>query len=273
MVAINPSKTLDPADIDLFEEIVKRSPNIPDFEHTLIQSASKNNESLLRWKYIYEQHEDRYRTFISTVENVCRSLCSQHQIKKAVVSSRLKTFERFSYEDAILDPDELKDLVFKGIRDIAGVRIICVFNDEVLKLEKLFQSGLEPTDLECSDIKRYTQNRKDKDDLAFDPTEYNYRAFHVTVKPGKERKKLIEYKNIDSVQCEIQIRTYFAHGWSDVEHPMVYKDKLYLEVIDDEFRNDIKRQLGEISQSLKAYDEQIATLKEKRDNYKFPIIE
>jgi ppGpp synthetase/RelA/SpoT-type nucleotidyltranferase len=292
MVALDPSKALDPKDEELFNGIVEKSPNLPEYESDLIKKAKLNAESLLRWKYIYEQNENKYATFISTVENVCRSLCVQNHIKKSVVSSRLKSFESFynklieranedsddqlKYKDAVENPDKYKDFVFKAIRDIAGVRIICVFNDEVGKLEELFKKGLDDSDLVRSDIKKYSQNRiaDGSPDFEKHKDDYNYRGFHVTVRPGEARRRLVEYRNIDdTVQCEIQIRTYFAHGWSDVEHPMVYKDKLYLEVIDKVFRNSIETKLSEISRSLKTYDEEIATLKERRDNYKFPITE
>jgi ppGpp synthetase/RelA/SpoT-type nucleotidyltranferase len=289
MVALDPTKVLDPTDVQLFQGIVEKSPNLPEYEHDLIIKARLDTERLLRWKYIYEQNEAKYSTFMSAVENVCSSLCSQIGMKKSVVSARLKTFESFytkllerantegehqiRYRDALEDPDKYKDFVFQDIRDIAGVRIICVFNDEVDNLEELFQNGLDDSDLLRSHIKKYSQNRRAASDPEFNPDEYNYRGFHVTVQPGVARRNLVEYKSMENVQCEIQIRTYFAHGWSDVEHPMVYKDKLYLDVIDDKFKTRIESQLGQISRSLKQYDEQIAKLKKERDEYKFPIIE
>jgi len=223
-------------------------------------------------------------------ENICNSLKKQFEIK-AIVSARLKTFESFynklidraneqkvlkdtySYRDAISQPDKMKDLVFKDIRDIAGVRIVCVFEDDVWKLDEIFQSLNNGEDLICSDFKRYTQNRKDKDDPNYNPNEYNYRGFHVSIAPGNIRKRLIEYTNVILVQCEIQVRTNFAHGWSDVEHPLVYKDTLHLNVIDRDFNDLLIDKLGEISKSLKDHDKVISELNSKRNDYTSPVSE
>ncbi len=277
-------------DQDLFLRLVSISPNIPEYEFRLNEKAAENTESLIRWKYIYEQNLYKYSTFIYAAENICKSLCKQYEIK-ANVTARLKTFESFynkiidransgeqlsdeySYLDALFQPDEMKDLVFCDIRDIAGVRIVCVFDDDVWYLDKIFADEIEANDLKCCYFKRYRQNRKDCNDPLHNSTEYNYRGFHVSIIPGKKRLDLVEYKNIYPVQCEIQVRTNFAHGWSDVEHPMVYKDDLHLNVIDLNFNLELRTKLEEISKSLKDHDEVIAKLKQKRMDYKFPFIE
>lgn len=290
MVAKDNQSELVSEDKDLFLNLVSVSPNIPQYEFNLNTKASENTESLIRWKYIYEQNLDKYSTFVNATENICKSLCKHFDIK-ATVTARLKTFESFynkiidransgetlgngfSYKDAIYKPDEMKELVFKDIRDIAGVRIVCVFDDDVWYLDKIFQSEIAETDLHPGYFKRYKQNRKDINDPSHNPEEYNYRGFHVSIIPGTKRLELVEYKNIDFVQCEIQVKTNFAHGWADVEHPMVYKDKLHLDVIESEFNNEMKKKLEQIAKSLKAHDEEIAELKQKRSNYKFPITE
>lgn len=290
MVAKENSNELVVDDKTLFLNLVSASPNIPQYEFDLNKKASENTESLIRWKYIYEQNLDSYSTFMHAAENICITICKHYEIK-ATVSARLKTFgsfynkiidranqgemleNDFSYKDAIYKPDELKDFVFKDIRDIAGVRIVCVFDDDVWYLDKIFESEIEKSDLVCSYFKRYKQNRKDIDDPKHNPNEYNYRGFHVSIIPGMKRLELIEYKDIEFVQCEVQIRTNFAHGWSDVEHPMVYKDKLHLEVIDSRFNDEMKEKLQVISKALKNHDEEIAALKQKRSNYKFPVTE
>lgn len=290
MVAINPDSTFESEDIELFKNIITYSPNIPKHEFKLNQNAKDTTESLIRWKYIYEQNLDKYSTFMNAVENICKSLCKRHDIK-GEISSRLKTFEsfynkliekanndkklseRYTYKDAISKPNEIKDLVFKHIRDIAGVRIICFYNDNVQLLEDIFQSAtkednLKEGDLKCSDFKD-----RGKVPPASDNDEDGYRGFHLTVQPGEERRKLVEYQNIDFVQCEIQIRTNFAHGWAVVAHPMMYKDDLHLEIIDKPFREELKNDLVEISESLKNHDKDIAILKNRRGEYKFTLDE
>jgi ppGpp synthetase/RelA/SpoT-type nucleotidyltranferase len=290
IVAKESPKKLVSGDKKLFLKLASSSPNIPRYEFIINEKAGDNAGSLLRWKYIYEQNLDKYATFMHASENICNSLIKQSDIK-AIVSSRLKTFEGFYnklidrandnkalkdsyfYIDAIHQPDKMKELVFQDIRDIAGVRIVCVFNDDVWSFDKIFQSINNGDDLICSDFKRYEKNRKVRDDQYYNDEEYNYRGFHVSIAPGNTRKKLIEYKDIWFVQCEIQVRTNFAHGWSNVEHPLIYKDTLHLNVVDPDFNDLLICKLGEISRSLKDHDELISALNSERNKYTTPISE
>jgi ppGpp synthetase/RelA/SpoT-type nucleotidyltranferase len=296
MVAINPDINLHQDDDELFKTIVSQSPSIPKFEKELHNKISINILNQSKWEYIFEKRIYKYNVFAKNIENICNAICQKQGIH-ASVTSRVKTFESFynklfkranskdadekklsndyTFEDAIRNPEMMKEDVFKTIRDIAGVRIVCVFDSDVWRFVDIFsEKMININDLVFTYPKPYLQNRVAKNDPNPYPDKFNYRGFHVTVSPGNNRKLLIEYEGlIGDILCEIQVRSILAHGWSDVQHPMQYKDKLQIEIINQNLFEEIDSNLNIISKSLKDHDKEISDLKGKLDKLKFPIDE
>lgn len=52
-----------------------------------------------------------------------------------------------------------------------------------------------------------------------------YKGCHFVASLGKSRKKLTEYKELSSLNFEVQITLIFAHGWNEWDHDIFYKDK------------------------------------------------
>ena len=113
-----------------------------------------------------------------------------------------------------------------NIMDIAGVRVICAFQDDIYKLAKCF---LDQDDVILIQKKDYIAN----------PKPSGYRSLHLIVKvpiysAEGEQKELVE----------IQLRTIAMDYWSVLEYELYYK----------------KRDNAEIEAELKKYAEEIANL-------------
>jgi ppGpp synthetase/RelA/SpoT-type nucleotidyltranferase len=297
MVAKEASLSLTKEEIDDLLQFVEITPNIASLEHCLFKQSNELTESMLAWKQIFEQCYDSYFTFMKSIENVCNSICRRNGIK-AVITSRLKTFDSFylkllnranqnedlstttnlSYINIIEKPNTYHNQVFEDIRDIAGVRIVCTFDEDVWKLAELFNPDngiVEDSDLIKLKPKYHFQNRdKCKREDSIDESEngiFNYRGFHITVKPGNNRLNLIEYKNLfnsDKLYCEIQIRSNLSHGWSEAEHPLSYKEQLGLKSSCSDYAT-VDKDFNEISKSLFKHDKTINKYyKLKKDNNK-----
>lgn len=98
-----------------------------------------------------------------------------------------------------------QDEVSREITDIAGLRIVCRYIDDVREVQQLLQ---EREDIIVHDIKDYIASPKDS----------GYRSIHMivsyTVYHGSEKKTLF---------CEIQIRTLGMNFWATNEHELRYK--------------------------------------------------
>lgn len=95
----------------------------------------------------------------------------------------------------------------REIEDIAGIRIICQFEEDIDVVASIIQKR---TDMEIKSEKDYLTHMK----------ESGYRSYHLiiyyTVETLEGPKKL---------QAEIQIRTLAMNFWATIEHSLQYKYK------------------------------------------------
>ena len=97
--------------------------------------------------------------------------------------------------------------VEEGIEDIAGIRIICQFVEDISRIAEVIANR---SDIQVVEIKDYIRNKKQS----------GYRSFHMVVK--------YEINSLDgprSVNVEIQIRTMAMDFWATIEHSLQYKYK------------------------------------------------
>lgn len=95
--------------------------------------------------------------------------------------------------------------IAEEIYDIAGIRIICKYIDDVYKVYELLKSR---QDIEIYSVKDYIKN----------PKPSGYRSLHVLAKYYAE--------TIDGaipINVEFQIRTHAMHLWASIEHSLKYK--------------------------------------------------
>lgn len=130
------------------------------------------------------------------------------------IQSRLKSPE--SIRDKLLR----KNLPFTleaiegNLFDIAGVRIVCSFVDDIYMLADCL---LQQDDITLVNRKDYIQN----------PKENGYRSLHLIVEVPiflQDRKKL--------VKVEVQFRTIAMEFWASLEHQLRYKKNLSPDIIE-----------------------------------------
>lgn len=128
------------------------------------------------------------------------------------ISSILEKINKYDY-----DIGEVED----KIRDIAGIRIICQFIEDIYEVSNMFFDR-DGKDLKVVQIKNYLRG---EDHSFFQsgqgyPKESGYQSYHM----------IISYPVISSlgyreVFVEIQIRTLAMNFWSVIEHSLNYKYK------------------------------------------------
>ena len=247
----------------------------PILEDKLLEALNSNLRNSLIWRNEYNRRTKDFEIFASSVEGLCRLLCYRNGIQVTSITHRIKEFSSFynkiveranndetapeiaglAYKLLVGDPTNYAESIFNIIRDLAGVRVICVYENDVDNLLKKIRELKENEDLdfEEDDVKMYTQNRIDyRKWQGEDENTFNYRSFHVTVKPGAKRNKLYEYSFLADLglKCEIQIRSILAHGWSDVDHEMKYKNEIPLQRINPEEHENLEKDLGVVSRGI-----------------------
>lgn len=112
------------------------------------------------------------------------------------------------------------DRLDTGIEDIAGIRIMCQFVDDIHRVATLIRTR---KDLSVVYEKDYITNYK----------ESGYRSYHIIVEYPVQTA--LGYK---IVLAEIQIRTLAMNFWATIEHSLNYKFK---ESLPEDVRNRLKK--------------------------------
>lgn len=155
------------------------------------------------------------------------------------IQKRLKTFdslidkaERYGIEDPINNLSQ----VLKEVYDIAGIRVICNYEEDLYTMSGLL---LEQSDIELIRIKDYCKN----------PKESGYRSLHVVVALPVY---LVNRKAM--VPVELQFRSVAMDTWACLEHELRYKNKGAL-------TDEVKGRLNSCAQRLTEIDEEMSAIR------------
>ena len=119
-----------------------------------------------------------------------------------------------------------------NIMDIAGVRVICSFEEDVFFLAKCLK---DQSDIEIVTEKDYISN----------PKPNGYRSLHLVIETPvylSEKKEL--------VHVEVQIRTIAMNFWATLEHDLKYKT-------DSVVSADLAQQLKDCAEPIASTDQQM----------------
>ena len=127
--------------------------------------------------------------------------------------------------------------VQERLGDVAGVRVVCNFLDDIYSLARILN---EDPELEVVKIKDYVKK----------PKASGYQSLHmivaVPVSEGEKRK------------VEIQIRTQAMNFWAVVEHHFVYKKSKY-------GKNEFAKDLKECARAIYKIDKKMLLIREKME--------
>ena len=175
-------------------------------------SAANDEASALIEKMVNEMRTLMvyYRCAIMEVETKLNVLNEEYSLKHDrnpinSVKTRLKSFvsikEKMQRQGVRPTPDNIE----KTLNDIAGVRVICSFLDDVYTVADAL---LKQDDVTLIKKKDYIQN----------PKPNGYRSLHLIVEVPiflQNEKRM--------VKVEIQLRTIAMDFWASLEHQMRYK--------------------------------------------------
>ena len=178
-----------------------------------------------------------YRCAIMEVETKLKVLNEEFSLKHDrnpinSIKCRLKSFssirEKLQREGIMATPDQIE----KNLNDIAGVRVICSFLDDVYDIAEAL---LKQDDIKIVRVKDYIKN----------PKPNGYRSLHLIVEIPiflMDEKKLM--------RVEVQFRTIAMDFWASLEHKLKYK-------------KNIETDIEEISAELKICADEISRLDNK----------
>ena len=165
------------------------------------------------------------------------------------IHSRLKTFESLMEKAeryGIEDPINHLDTVRRDILDIAGLRVICNYEEDLQTMSNLL---LDQEDIDMIKVRDYCDK----------PKESGYRSLHVVV-----AVPVYLVGAMKKVPVEIQFRSVVMDAWASLEHELRYKNKGAL-------TQDIVDSLKECAESLHYIDERLSKVRHEvlKDDNKY----
>lgn len=177
------------------------------------------------------------------VSYVLKTRLNQRAIEYAYVTSRTKTLNSF------IEKVSRKNYVnpLDGIKDIAGVRIIFLYQSDRHLIEEIIENEFNVIEK----IDKVTDS---------DPDRFGYGALHYLVSLGKASSGA-RYDSIKDLVCEIQVRTVLQDSWALIAHHLSYKQE-------SEIPQKFRRKINSISALFENADDQFDNLRKDIDEYK-----
>lgn len=175
------------------------------------------NELIVKFNHIIQEHKNQ--GIYSPIEQV------DGRVKK--ISSIL---EKAQKKKVALEDIEEK------IEDIAGIRIICQFVEDIDRVVKIIKMR---DDMVIKSEKDYITNRK----------ESGYRSYHIII-----YYKVQTMNGSKTIQAEIQIRTLAMNFWATIEHSLQYKYK-------QNMPEHIRQRLYNAADAVLSLDQEMSTVR------------
>ena len=134
------------------------------------------------------------------------------------IKTRLKSFESIKEKLKRMDKPFSAESIEENLSDIAGVRVVCSFPEDVYKLAEAL---LKQDDITLIEKKDYIEK----------PKANGYRSLHLIVSVPIFLAKEKRYMKV-----EIQLRTIAMDFWASLEHQLRYKK-------DTEFTEEMAKEL------------------------------
>lgn len=177
------------------------------FSNPKIHNSGKRDiMEINNWKEIlvpYEQAVDELKIKFKSIGYEYRKMDQYSPIE--FVTGRVKKIS------SIIEKANKKGIPLENVQnemdDIAGIRIMCQFVEDIDKVIELIRlrDGVDMTILEERD---YINNTKDS----------GYRSYHILIK-----YPVITAMGKKEITAEIQIRTLAMNFWATIEHSLKYK--------------------------------------------------
>ena len=175
--------------------------------------SMENPEIFLEQMHPFMQLMMKYRCALMEVETKLKVLNEEFAMEHnrnpfEAIKSRLKTprsiFEKMQRKGFEISVDSIE----KNLNDIAGIRVICSFQDDIYAIARML---IQQDDIILIEEKDYIKN----------PKPNGYRSLHlildIPIFLAEEKKHM---------RVEVQFRTIAMDFWASLEHKLKYKKNI-----------------------------------------------
>lgn len=224
---------------EITAELNEKLNQMPDWNYQipwdLCQSNLKNFETLLM---MYRCAIREIRTKLEVLDEEFSSQYNRNPI--SFITTRVK--KPMSIRQKLLKKGYAftEENVFRQLNDVAGIRVICPFIDDIYTIAQLL---MQQDDIRVIEIKDYIKH----------PKPNGYRSYHLILEIP-----VFFSSGKTPIRAEVQIRTIGMDFWASLEHQLRYKKRL------DKIEGyeEISARLQECSHAITHTDNEMQEIKE-----------
>ena len=209
------------------EKLLKKNNQLEDFQHLMM-------------KYDCALSEVRTKLDVLNKELALSNKRNPIEVIKMRIKTPVSIYNKLSSKGV----DFTLDNINENLSDIAGIRVICSFVDDIYMLADCLA---KQDDIKVLQKKDYISKPKDS----------GYRSLHLIIEIPIFLTTEKEYMKV-----EVQFRTIAMDFWASLEHKMKYKKDIYnAEVITEDLKfsadliNQIDMRMQQIREKIDASDE------------------
>lgn len=154
------------------------------------------------------------------------------------IKTRLKSPESIAKKLNKMGLSMSPETVERELHDVAGVRVICSFLDDIYMLSDCL---VNQTDVTLIEKKDYIKN----------PKANGYRSLHLIIEIP-----IFLHDHTRNMKVEVQLRTITMESWADLEHKLRYKKDL-----SEEVQTHIGEELAECAALCNTLDKKMQSVK------------
>lgn len=213
--------------------------NIGNNSHLDFSVLAKNKEKLETFRdYVELQH--KYSAAIREVQTKLEILNEEFKVRYDHnpihhIESRLKSPQSMFTKLEKNGIDISLQAAIDNLNDIAGIRVVCCYIDDVYKVADIL---LSQDDISLIKKKDYIKN----------PKPNGYRSLHLVL-----TIPIFLSDHKEKIPVEVQFRTIAMDMWASLEHKLRYKQK-------KELPEDLKLDLKKCADEISAIDEKLQSI-------------
>ncbi len=202
-----------------------------------------DSNHLFRQAHMFEQLMTMYNCAIREVQTKFEVLNDDLSVRNRrnpieMIKTRIKRPESIAEKLKRQGHQISISSIVENLNDVAGVRIICAFVDDIYEVSNMF---LQQDDIKLIQIKDYIKN----------PKPNGYRSYHMIVEVPvffADRKQMM--------RVEVQFRTIAMDFWASLEHQIKYKKSI-------DNPDDIMKELRECADTIAETDIKMMNIRKK----------
>jgi len=183
-----------------------------------------------------------YEQLCTEVSYILNKRLNEEAIEISNITMRAKKLDSFIQKIQRKDYND----PLTEITDFAGVRVVCLYRDDVKKNEEIIDKEFKIIDK----VDKYGEMGTDR---------FGYGAVHYIVKLGRKSSGA-RYDDLKEIICEVQVRTVLQDAWAIIEHHLMYKQESDVPRV-------LQRKLNSLAGLFETADDQFFRIKQDREAY------